>query len=215
MVTAVHQRVPAGLFGQTRAAVLDLLLLRPDERFHLRQIARLTGAGLGGVQRELAALTRLGVLHREQSGKQVYFQADRACPFFAELQGLVAKTTGVVGALRAALATVSPRVSAAAVFGSAARGTMTAGSDVDLLVVSPDLTVRELAPALRQAGQSLGRVVNVNLYRPQEWARRVAEGHPLASSILREPRLVVVGGPHELERLAEERVAEAAPAEPH
>jgi hypothetical protein len=46
------------------------LLLRPEESFHLREIARLTGVGLGALQRELAALTAAGVLQRRHSGRQ-------------------------------------------------------------------------------------------------------------------------------------------------
>ncbi len=43
----------------------------------------------------------MGILHREESGRQVYFQAELECPFFAELQGLITKTTGITGVLRA------------------------------------------------------------------------------------------------------------------
>jgi len=187
-----------GLFGRTREAVLGLLLLRPDERFHLRQIARLCGTGLGAVQRELAALVHMGILHREEEGRQVYFRAERTNAFFPELQGLVAKTSGVVGVLRAALLPAAERVKLALVFGSVARGTMNAGSDVDLLVIADDLKVRDLAASIRQAGQALNREINLNLYRPQEWTQRVANGHLLAQSILSSPRLLLVGDEREL-----------------
>jgi predicted nucleotidyltransferase len=186
------------LFGRTREAALGVLLLRPDERLHLRQIARMCGTGLGAVQRELSQLTHMGILKREQNGRQVYFQADRTCPFFADLQGLIIKTTGIAAVMRAALLPVAERVKAALVFGSVARGGMTAGSDVDLLVLSDDLKVRDLARPIRQAGESLGREVNLNLYRPREWAQRVASGHPLARSILSQPRLMLIGNEHEL-----------------
>ena len=179
------------LFGRTREAVLGALLLRPDERLHLRQIARMCGTGLGAVQRELSALTQMGILQREQSGRQVYFRADRTCPYFPDLQGLIIKTTGVAAVMRAALLPVAERVKAALVFGSVARGAMVAGSDVDLLVLADDLRVRDLAGPIRQAGEILGREINLNLYRPQEWAQRVADGHPLARSILGNPRLLV------------------------
>jgi predicted nucleotidyltransferase len=126
----------------------------------------------------------------------------------------VTKTSGVVAVLRDALASVVGRAAVAAVFGSVAKGTMTAASDVDLLVVSPDLAFRDLAPALRDAGRAIGREVNPNLYRQPEWAKRVADRHSLATSILREPRLAVIGVPNDLERLAEEWLAEAPPAGP-
>jgi predicted nucleotidyltransferase len=210
MGTRTDKSSPTGLFGRTRAAVLGLLLVRPDERFHLRQIARLTGAGLGAVQRELAALTTAGILRREVSGRQVYFQADPASPVFADLQGLIIKTSGAADVLRAALSDLAPRISVALVFGSVARGAMRAESDVDLMVISPDVTMRELARALRPAGEALGRVVNPKLYRPAEWAQCVRSGHPLARAIQREPRVLLVGDDRELRAVASKRVAEGA-----
>lgn len=186
-----------GLFGRTRQAVLGLLLLRPDERFHVRQIARLIGTGLGAVQRELAALAEAGILRREKTGVQVYFQAEQACPYFRELQGLVTKTTGAVYLLREVLLPVVHRIKVALVFGSLASGKMIASSDVDLLVLSDDLKVRDLAGAIRRAGEALGREININLYRTNEWAQRVSQGHPLAKSILNNPHVLIIGDENE------------------
>ncbi len=200
-----------GLFGKTREAVLGLLALRPDERFHLRQVSRLSGVGLGPVQRELAALVQMGVISREKSGRQVYFQARADSPILGELQQLLAKTSGGVGVLRAALAPFQKDIVAAIIFGSLARGQTHFQSDVDVLIISERLTLRDLGGAVRQASTRLGRDVNVNLYRPDEWRQRVAGGHPLARSILENPRFTVFGDQDELVRLAEERVAEAAP----
>lgn len=202
MITRAFGIHDGGLFGRTRGSILGLLLLKPDEQFHLRQIARYCGTGLGAVQRELSALTKMGILHREESGRQVYFKADLKCPFFAELQGLITKTTGITGVLRAALLPVAERVKVALVFGSVARGAMNADSDVDLLILSNDLKVRDLAAPIRQAGEALGREISLNLYRPQEWAKRVSDRHALAQSILSNRRLILIGDDSELERMA-------------
>ena len=59
------------LFGKTRRAVLGLLLGRPEETFYLRQIARLTGAAVGALQRELKILVEMGIIVREVSDRQV------------------------------------------------------------------------------------------------------------------------------------------------
>lgn len=200
---------PIALFGKTRDAVLGLLVLRPDERFHLRQVARLSGAGLGPVQRELADLVAWGIVSREQVGRQVFFQARADCPIFGQLQQLLLKTSGAAGVLRAALSRFEKEIFVAVIFGSMARGQMHFKSDVDVLVLSKQLTMRDLGGAIREASARLGRDVNLNLYRPEEWRERARAGHPLVSSILENPRLLVYGDPHELSRLAEERVGEA------
>jgi predicted nucleotidyltransferase/DNA-binding transcriptional ArsR family regulator len=92
------------LLGDTRAAILAVLLLRPDEPQHVRELARLTGVSPGTLHRDLTALESLGVLRRNAVGRQVYFTANRACPVFAELAGLLRKTAGRAKAQRAARA---------------------------------------------------------------------------------------------------------------
>jgi len=92
------------LLGDTRTAILAVLLLRPDEPQHVRQLARLTGVSPGTLHRDLTALESLGVLRRNAVGRQVFFTANRECPVFAELAGLLRKTVGQAKATRAARA---------------------------------------------------------------------------------------------------------------
>ena len=79
------------LFGKTRLAILSLLFQNPDRKLYLRQILRLTGAGQGAVQRELAKLAQAGVLVKTREENLAYYRANRPCPVFGELKGLVEK----------------------------------------------------------------------------------------------------------------------------
>ena len=54
----------------------------------------------GTLHRELTALESFGVLRRNAVGRQVFFAANRECPVFEELAGLVRKTAGLVGTIR-------------------------------------------------------------------------------------------------------------------
>lgn len=78
------------LFGKTRRAILSLLYGHSDESFYLRQIARVTGIGLGPVQRELKQLTDAGIINRTVQGRQVYYQANAESPVFRELRSIIA-----------------------------------------------------------------------------------------------------------------------------
>lgn len=202
--------VEAGLFGKTRSAVLGLLLMRPDERFHLRQIARLSGGGVGAVQRELAALTRMGILRREESGRQVYYQADRSSPIFGELSAMLVKTTGVADVIKQALEPLRGRITLAALFGSFAAGAQHAGSDVDLFVVADPrkLSFAELTKALTPAQIRLGRDVNPSFYPPAELRRKWAAGHHFICSVLGGKKVFLIGDQDELRRLAGQRTSE-------
>jgi len=95
------KRLISHLLGDTRTAILAVLLLRPDEPQHVRELARLTGVSPGTLHRELTALESLGVLRRNAVGRQVFFAANRECPVFEELAGLLRKTAGLAKATRA------------------------------------------------------------------------------------------------------------------
>src|SRR5579884_4296807 len=103
MVTPTLDQAGNRLLGKTRGAVLALLLGRPDEEFYLRQVARLSGAALGPVQRELKILRDIGVVRCRNVGHQLLFCADRSSPIYEELRSLVIKTVGMADLLKAAL----------------------------------------------------------------------------------------------------------------
>ena len=135
------------LFGGTRQRVLAVLLLEPDAGFHLRELARLTDTHAGTLGRELDKLTDTGLVLRSEQGNQVRYQANRGCPLFDELAAIFRKTHGAAALLREALAPLAGRIGVALMFGSMARGTLSAGSDIDLLVIG-EVGFAELVQAL-------------------------------------------------------------------
>lgn len=203
----------AVLFGRTRRRVLGWLFGHADQAFYLREIVRRTGAAQGAVQRELSALTRAGLIRRTMRGRQVYFEANREAPVFAELQGLILKTVGVVDVVRDALAPVARRIVAALVFGSAARGDLRSDSDIDLLVIG-DVPFAAVVDALSTAQARLGRDVNPTVYPLSEFRAKIRGRHHFLTTVLAEPRVFIIGSQHELERLGAERLADGTSVQP-
>jgi predicted nucleotidyltransferase len=201
------------LFGSTRRRVLGWLLGHADEAYYLRQIARHTDTAVGAVQRELELLTSAGLLTRTVEGRQVYFQANREAPIFPELQGLFAKTSGLVDVLRHGLASLGKQVIVAFVFGSAARGELRPASDIDLLVVG-NASFQDVVGALAGAQERLGRDINPTVYPSTEFRTKLQARHHFLTTILKEPRLFVVGGDDELGGLGAKRLADKAPDQP-
>lgn len=198
------------LYPRTRQAVLRLFFTRPDQRFLQKEVIAQLGLGSGAVQRELDRLSRAQILERTVDGRQTYFQVNAASPIFEELRGLVRKTFGVAQLLAKALEGIAPRIKLAFLFGSVAKGTEKSESDVDLLVVSDDITLSDLIPAIRPAEEELGREVNPSMYSAKEFRRKLAEGHNFLTSVVQEPKAFLVGGERELRELAEVRVAQSA-----
>src|SRR5512133_953500 len=105
------------LFGKTRGKVLRLLFGHPEERYYFQQIRRHIGAaGVGAVQRELETLVEVGILVRSSLGNQVFFQANRSHPIFAELRALLAKTVGVFQLIQLALEPLADEIQLAFVY---------------------------------------------------------------------------------------------------
>ena len=63
---------------------------------------------------------------------------------FSELHGLVQKTVGLAEPLRRALAPLSSQILVAFVYGSVAKGTDTAGSDIDLMIIADNNHEKEI-----------------------------------------------------------------------
>jgi len=201
------------LFGRTRRVLLARLLGRPDQAFYFRELVRQLGLGLGAAQRELRRLEQAGIVRRQRRGNQTYYQADPACPVFAELRGLVVRTFGVADVLRAALAHLVDRIQLAFVFGSLARGADQAASDIDLCIIG-DVSFADASAAVDPAQKSIAREINITVYPLDEARRKLAAGHHFLTTILREPKIMLIGGEHELEGLVAKRLAGRASPEP-
>ena len=197
------------LFSAARQRVLAVLLLQPQASFHLRELARLAHSHAGTLARELDKLTQAGLLVRAEQGNQVRYQADASHPLFGDVASMFRKTHGVVPMLREALAPLEAHIQLALVFGSVARGSETAGSDIDLLVLG-SVGFAELAQALYPLHELLRREVNPVLYSPQEFVARAQAGEAFARELLDKPKLWVKGADDDLAKL----VGHPAPAGP-
>lgn len=189
------------LFPVGRQRVLAVLLLQPEQSFHLRELARITGSHAGTLVRELDKLTSAGLLHRSEVGNQVHYRANRDCFLFDDLAAIFRKTHGVVPLLREALLPYAQDIFSAWVFGSVASGADVSGSDIDLLVLG-DVGFADLVRAVHPVQELLQREVNPVLYARGEFLRRLHAGDTFARELLCKPKLLVVGDMDDVGKLA-------------
>ena len=123
------------LVSRTKQQVLSATLSQPERRWYLLELARHLGVRPSSLQRELKLLAAAGILKRDQNGNRVYFQADAACPIFAELAQILAKTVGIVDVLREILEPLRDRITVAFVYGSVAASSERSTSDIDFMVI--------------------------------------------------------------------------------
>jgi predicted nucleotidyltransferase len=168
-------------------------LASASEGLHLRELERRTGVNSRHLMRELHSLRDAGVLVSAQVGRQVIYRLNPACPIYDELRSIVRKTAGLASVLQEALAPFADRIELAYVYGSHARGEERAESDVDLMVVG-DVSLKDLGPPLVRAGETLRRVVNPTVFRPDEYRRALKETDSFISGVHGGARLDLIGG---------------------
>jgi predicted nucleotidyltransferase len=181
------------LFSRTQQRVLSLVFGQPQRAFAVSELIRLAGSGSGAVQRELQRLLDAKLITSTMAGRQKRYQANSDASIFDELCAIIDKTSGVPEHLRRALAPLGDRIRLALLFGSVAKETDTAMSDIDVLVVADQLALDELFAALADAEHKLGRRVSPTLYTGKEFHRRRREGQPFLTKVLEGRHIVLVG----------------------
>jgi predicted nucleotidyltransferase len=181
------------LLTRTQQRVLGRLFGHPDRSFYASEVIRDAGTGSGAAQRELARLHESGLIVARRVGHQKHYQANDKSPLFTDLRNIVMKTVGLVEPLREALKPIASDIRIAFIYGSVAKATDRAASDVDLMVVSDTLTYGEVFAALEKASRALGRTVNPTVHSTAEFSRRTKSDSAFFARVLEGPKVWVIG----------------------
>jgi predicted nucleotidyltransferase len=197
-VAARATGVADALFAKVQQRVLGVLFGNPQRSFYANEVIALARSGTGAVQRELARLEAAGLVSVTRVGKQKHYRANTESPVFEELHRLVLKTCGLADVLRAALDPFRDDIRAAFIYGSMAKGGDTATSDVDLMVISDELTYADLFKGLEEATHTLGRKISPTIYTVKDLAKRRKQDNVFVTRVLAQPKLWLIGGENDL-----------------
>ena len=177
---------------ETTERIVNLLYLTPSRSFVLGEILDAIGdaASRRTILYTLDELVDDGLVVKEpqERGWPTYRANERGFAF-RELCGIAAKSLGGRREI-ASLIADSDDIIGAAIFGSTARGSARADSDIDMLLVVRDagsLTLADLTATLYEAGDRAGRTVNYNVYELDEFRQKSKSGfiaRVLASDLL-------------------------------
>ena len=181
------------LFTKTQQRILGILYGRPDRSFYLNEIVRLAGVGKGSVRRDLEKFYGAGLLTLTRQGNQHHYQANSTNPIFSELRAITQKTFGLVDVLKDALSPMLPYIDYAFVYGSVAKSSEHADSDIDLMLVGGDLIYSDVMVLLDSAEQKLGRTINPTLYTHSEFTKRRNSNQHFITRVMEQPKLWIVG----------------------
>ncbi len=192
--------IGSALFTDSQSRLFLWLFGQPERAYHLNELRRLSGLGSASLQRELNRLATAGLVDSQPVGNMRRFQANPQSPVFAELVALTRKTLGTVPILREALMPLTPDLQGAWVYGSVAKQSDSARSDIDVMLVGANLLLDKVLTCLVPAEAQLGRKINPNCYTPEEFARRRAEPDSFVNRVLSQPTLALIGDTNELAR---------------
>src|SRR5437773_657467 len=140
--------IAEALFSDSQSRIFRWLFGQPERSYHLSELRRLTGLGSASLQRELNKLAKAGLVRSERVGNLRRFQANPQSPVYEELVGLTRKTLGIEPMLRKALQPLASKLEAAWIYGSVAKRTDSAKSDVDVMLVGKNLLLSKVLELL-------------------------------------------------------------------
>jgi predicted nucleotidyltransferase len=181
------------LFSKVQQRVLALIFGQPERSFYMSEIVRSVHSGTGAVERELSRLQHSGLVCVERIGNQKHYRANRQSPIFSELHSLIIKTVALTEPIRKCLEPYSDKIKAAFVFGSVAKGTDTANSDIDLMVIGEELGYSELYTALQDSELALARKVSPTFLSPKDWKRKASDQGSFISKLRARPKIFIFG----------------------
>lgn len=185
--------IAAALFSDSQSRVFRWVFGQPERSYHLNELRRLTGLGSASLQRELGKLAAAGLVRSERVGNLRVFQANTESPVYEELAGLTRKTLGVQPQLQEALAPIHAKLDLAFIYGSVAKGTDTAKSDVDVMLIGKGLLLSDVLELLLPVESQLGRRINPTLYTPAEYKRRRGQKDSFLNRVLAQPVIPLIG----------------------
>jgi len=186
------------LGSQCRAEILRNLFTPERKNTHLRELSRQAGLSAPVLQRELRKLTHLGIIVAEKDGNRINFSANHRHLLFPVLCQLVQKTEGCIAVLQDCFSDCPADF--IFVFGSYAKDTANAASDIDLFVIG-DCGLREVTRRIHQAAEKIDQVINPYVITPHEYQERYKNQDHFILEVARSPKIFLKGSPDEFKAM--------------
>lgn len=191
------------LFTASQQRVLGLIFGQPGRSFYTKELIDLSGVGSGAVQRELRRLLESGLALQTNVGNQKHYRANPDAPIYDALLDIVRKTIGVAAVLKDAMLPLTNDIRFAILYGSIAKASDRAQSDIDVLIVSDTLPLDRVFAALAPAENALGRTISPTLYTSDEFLRRREQSNAFLTRVLAGEHVVLSGAEDDIRAVGE------------
>ena len=188
------------VFTDSQAKVYLWIYGHPERSYHLSELRRLTGLGSASLQREINRLVVAGLANSALKGNQRQISANRQSPLFKELSDLTRKVMGAAALLTEALLPIERKIEIAFLYGSVAKQSDNAGSDIDVMMIGSDLTLGEVLEQLLPVEEMLCRKVNPTCYTVGEFKKRLSDADSFVNKVLSQPIIQLFGNMDDFRR---------------
>ncbi|MFH0772063.1 MAG: nucleotidyltransferase domain-containing protein [Candidatus Omnitrophota bacterium] len=177
--------------SKTRKALFKLYFSNPDAEYYLRELERVLDIPVSMIRKELMRLEKEDVFALHKKGNLSYYCVNKSYLLFEELKSIVFKTIGIQRILKEALKKIKD-INAAFIYGSFAKGSEKATSDVDILIVgNPD--ENKLAQEINGAERTIKREINYTVYAMSEFGKKKRKKDPFILDLLENPKIFLIG----------------------
>ena len=181
------------VFTDSQAKVYLWIFGQPQRSYHLSELRRLTGLGSASLQREINRLVVASLANSTLKGNQRQISANRQSPLFKELSNLTRKVMGAAALLTEALRPIEQKIEVAFLYGSVAKQSDNAESDIDIMMIGSDLRLGEVLEQLLPAEEMLCRKVKPTCYTVGEFKKRLSDTDSFVNKVLSQPIIQLFG----------------------
>lgn len=173
--------------------LLAYFFTNPEDQLYVREIAKLIHVDPTNLSRVLKDFEAEGIFASSKRGNQKYFSLNPKYVLYQELKSIVFKTVGVKGAIESIVKNV-PGIRRAFIYGSYAKSTERAGSDIDLciIVIREKFDEGRFLKELHELEQQLGREINYVFFTEKEWAAKKRSGDSFITALLKNKRIELI-----------------------
>lgn len=188
--------------SRSQVLILKLLFLNATSEFHMNDIARRTGLAPSTITKEMPQLQNIGLVSRKSQGPLVFYKINDKSVIFEEMKRIFLKFEMLDEVIMKGLS--NKDIKYALIYGSFAKGTESATSDIDLLVVG-NVDEDSLMKSVSKTERISGREINFVLWKEEDLMEKARKNIPLIKEISKTPIMMIIGDEHEFKRLAETR----------
>ena len=188
----IHMNLLAQLLSsQVRAEIFRLLFNGNKTSIHLRDLQRKSQLSIGTIQKEIGNLKSLDLVIPERDGNRLYYTANTAHPLYSDICNLVEKTNGIVENLKRLLSSISD-IECAFIFGSYAKESEKAHSDIDLIIIG-EISLRSISARLKSITEKIEREINPHVYSKKTWKDKLKKKDHFIKGVSSEKKIFLVG----------------------